>query len=370
MIRILCAVAPALMRCKCAVAPALVVLLCTAQTALAQPFLPPAPSASPGVASISDALPAAPPRNLPPITGDHCNPDYWIVSSRDCPQKNDGCCPQCEFDVTHVTANGCRIGSEVETLTRSLKPGVPVCILVHGSYVSLSDLRTDGLETYRWIRAAAPHLPLHVIFYTWPSEGRKFPFPTPKIVTMTPHLDVAVLGNRAGYNGFYLSQLLDRIPAEHPLSLVGHSHGARIISTAMHLRAGGCEQELSLGGPLPRPLRRVRLVYIAAGIDHHWLNPNERYGRTLCRSECLVNVRNRRDPVLALYPLRRPFGHRALGRAGFTKRDYRELGALAGKTIELDATKLLGFHHFAGSFYSKPSLATAIAPYLYYSNSQ
>ena len=57
--------------------------------------------------------------------------------------------------------------------------------------------------------------------------------------------DVRVKAARTGPAGCQLAWLIDQMPAETPLSLVGFSFGARIITGGLHVLAGG-----SLGGSM------------------------------------------------------------------------------------------------------------------------
>ena len=127
----------------------------------------------------------------------------------------------------------------------SLTPGVPVCIVVHGSFTNWKSLCDDCVPVLRWIRSGAPQRPLHVLFYTWPSEGG---------ITYEPHIDVGILGARASFNGVYLAELVARIPPGHPVCLVGHSHGARLVAAALHVLGGGEVDNVRLTWPAPPDL--------------------------------------------------------------------------------------------------------------------
>ncbi len=117
-----------------------------------------------------------------------------------------------------------------EAFYASLPPGTPVLIVVHGSFTNWRGLCQDCGPVYHWIRNAAPSRPLAVIFYTWPSSAP---------IMYEPHLDVAILGMRATFNAVYLGDLVARLPAGHPICIMGHSHGARMTVAALHLLAGG-----------------------------------------------------------------------------------------------------------------------------------
>lgn len=314
---------------------------------------------------LSSTAPDAP--TVAPALGDHCNPDFWIVSSRACQQGfgRRGVC--CSFDFARY--DGRHRWSDQHEFLASLQPGIPVCIVVHGSYVRPVDVVPDSVNMYRWIRAAAPELPLHVVFFTWPSGGITTLDPRNPASTLVPSLDILLLAGRAEFNGFYLGQLISKVPADHPVSVFSHSHGTRVTASALHLLGGGTVdgRRLCVCG---RHGHRLRVVMAAAAIDHDWLNPGQRYGKALFPCECLLNLQSRRDLALLLYPLQRPFARRALGRTGFLPKDRARLGWLNGKISELNITRFVESGHMIPHYYRQPTIACWMAPWLYYSDGE
>jgi hypothetical protein len=108
------------------------------------------------------------------------------------------------------------------------------------------------------------------------------------------------------------------------------------------------------------------VVLAAAAIEHDWLNPGDRFGCALHRAECLLNLRNKCDLALSIYPLRRPFSSRALARTGFTRKDQRELGERLVQVSEVDVTPLIGGAHGWPNYCSQPSIANVVAPYVFF----
>ena len=305
------------------------------------------------------AISAEPPPPAPgvPVVGDATQPNYWIVSSRCSVQhiKNRSREPW-GLDVFQRTPDGQLLRTNLASLQQSLAPGIPVCIFSHGTFVKWESQCREAHCAYQRIRGACPQAPLHMIFFTWPSDG---PY------TYIPPVDITVRGRRAEFNGFHLSHLIAHVPAACPVSLVGHSHGARVILSAMHLAGGGS----ILGHVYPGSLgnqRRYRVVLAAAAMDHHWLNPGQRYDCALHRVECLLNVRNQQDLPLAFYPLTRPFARRALARAGFTNRDVRKIGPNITKVRDIDFTFRLGSEHLWPYYYSDPAIIREALPYIYF----
>lgn len=283
-------------------------------------------------------------------------PGYWIVDTQSSPQDFDDSAPVfCPNVTRYDDCVGFR-RANMQELAGSLQPGVPVCILSHGSFVSWQDVQVESRETWKWIHHACPGRPIQIIYFSWPSDRPAF---SPVI-----QLDVNRLGRRAGRNGFYMASLVQQIPSECPISLIGHSHGTRVIASALHLTAGGSVDGYVLA-PGPFPQHRLRAVFAASALDHKWLNRNERYGRALCAAECVLNLKNSCDPALLIYPLRHPFSCGALGFTGVKKRDRSQMGASHCKIQDLDLTEEIGVGHYWPNYFRRPWLARAIRNYLF-----
>lgn len=231
--------------------------------------------------------------------------------------------------------------------------------MIHGSYFPAENVAEDCGDAVCWLRQGSPHV--QYVCFTWPSEGIFTLQPGIAVSSLVPSADVAILGRRAELNGIRLAHFIQSLPAECPVSIVAHSHGARISATTLHLLGGG-----AVGGIGMRKLdnRRIRAVMVAAAVDHDWLNPTERYGRALCATECLLNLRSEYDWALSFYPLRRPFSRTALGRTGFTRADINSQGERAQKLAELDVSDLIGAGHIFPHYYRHPQLSMSLAPYV------
>lgn len=294
---------------------------------------------------------------LPLMPSATMTPGYWIVGSHASPQSFDGSAPVFCPSVTRYDHCVGFHQANMQELTMSLQPGVPVCIFCHGSFVSWQDVLTESVETWKWLHHACPDQPIQMIHFSWPSDRPRF---SPVI-----QLDVNRLGRRAGRNGFYMASLVQQIPSECPICLIGHSHGTRVIASALHLMGGGAVDGFVLAsGPFPQ--HRLRAVFAASAMDHTWLNPNERYGRALCPVECVLNLKNSCDPALFIYPLRRPFSCGALGYTGVTRRDRDQLGPSGHKIQDLDLTEDIGIGHYWPNYFQRPWLARAIRNYLFF----
>ena len=317
---------------------------------------PLAPAASFGeIPPASFPLGATPVPSRPLVVRSPCDPDYSIVSTRCCKHQVE-CCQPCNYQVYRFDVPAAGRGSSLDELYASLQPGVPVCFMAHGSFVEWDSMLQDCAGTYRWLRQAAPHQPIHIVFFTWTSDDS---------VRLIPTLDVNKMGRRAELNALYLAELISRVPEGHPISLIGHSHGARMVSATVHALAGGTVEGRCYSGG-PDRSHRIRVVLAAAAIDHDWFNPGGRFDLTLCRAEAVLNLRNRHDFPLLLYPTRRFCSRAAMAITGITRGDRRQLGEQNCRIDDCDITHLVGLGHVWPHYYSQPDIARAIRHFVYF----
>ncbi len=279
---------------------------------------------------------------------------YWIVGTRHSDEPELGSCLQYyRVDCSQRIHLG-----DQEQFLGALEPGVPVCIVIHGGFVNWETAVMGAEPLYCWLTNAAPGQRVQFVFFTWPSD-------TPTALLLP--VDFAILARRSAVQGVHLSRLISQISPNHPVSMMAHSLGARMVASAMHLRARGEVQ----GYRIPHPAdygRRIRIVFVAAAIDAHWLNPGERYGNALCETEYLVNLTNRDDSALNYYAYRRMFSNEALATTGFTPSTLRALGHQAYKLGEIDVTPLIRRGHLWHHYVNRPQIAQAIAPVLFFSD--
>jgi hypothetical protein len=335
------------------------VLCLSATTCVAQPLV--ASSSSHQSAMSGATVPAGHAQvnvseglDIPSATGRHCHGGFFFVSTIHCPQRpGQGCC--CRFTVEKHCGCGRYHRISLESMLAELQPGVPVCIGAHGSFVEEREVRSETRARYQRISSGGGNRPFHYIAFHWPSD-LAVPF-CPDIQTRRP-------GKRAGFNGIYLAHLTRMIPAANPISFAGHSHGTRVISSALHLLAGGSVHGYRVSDNCPS--RRMRAVFGASAIDSHWLSPGEKYGLALNRVECLLNLRTRRDIALTAYPLQDPLLHQALGKTGFQPRQLSRMGVNRQKLREFDVTKYVGCRHEVAHYFPHDAIWLTMAPYLYF----
>ncbi|MEZ6126064.1 MAG: hypothetical protein R3C49_23295 [Planctomycetaceae bacterium] len=282
---------------------------------------------------------------------------YWFVNTHHSPQDFDsGLLRFCPGVLRYECGQGFRQAS-FEELLAGIEPGLPVCIMIHGSFVDTPSTCHESHMTWQWLRSAACGARMQMIYFHWPSY---------RPLTPLVPFDTNQLGRRAARNGFYVAELIHHLPPDCPVCLLGHSHGTRVISSAMHLMAGGAVQGYC--HPFARVNGRpIRAVFAGAAIDHHWYNPGQRYDRSLHSVQCVLNMTNCVDPALAVYPLRMPLlVRRSLGTHGLSNSDRRQLGPISNKVLDYDVTRAIGASHLWPYYFTNPGLAMLMRNYVYF----
>ena len=200
------------------------------------------------------------------------------------------------------------LSSDREAFLATDDPAVPTSIFIHGNRTGRQKAVRVGWSVYRHLKREAGDRAFRFVIWSWPADrirGRK-------------RRDSQVKASRSDVEGYYLASCLQRINPEVPVNLVGHSFGARVITGALHMLAGG--RVAGRGLPDERtPAKRtlLRAVLVAAAVDNDWLLPGRRNGLALSQLDSVMITRNSCDPVLRWYPLMYCIrGPRALGHTG------------------------------------------------------
>ncbi|NLE36669.1 MAG: hypothetical protein GX621_01435 [Pirellulaceae bacterium] len=211
---------------------------------------------------------------------------------------------------------------------------VPTSFVIHGNQVDSCEAIQRGHALRRLLECAAPDRPFRVVVWSWPA-GR---------VTRSIRDDVRIKAARSDVEAFGLAQCVERISPDVPVAMVGHSFGARVITGALHLLAGG---ELACRRLEPRddrPRRAVRAVLFAAAVDNGSLLPGWRNGEALDEVERMLVVRNGNDRILRWYP--RMYGRGGPEALGFTgPACVAQVGENRDKIEILDASCSVGRGH-------------------------
>jgi hypothetical protein len=188
---------------------------------------------------------------------------------------------------------------------------VPTLIFVHGNQITPSDARREGLAVYRKVmHYGSDGPPIRFVIFSWPSS---------RVGGLLR--DVRVKATRTDPAGCQLAWLLDQMPAETPVTLVGFSYGARIITAGLHILAGGHLGHLHLAEPVHPQRSPVNVVLMGSALHAHWLGEGQYHGLAMTQVNQMLLVNNCSDLAMRYYHLAFPGRGRpqALGLRGPTR---------------------------------------------------
>jgi hypothetical protein len=213
------------------------------------------------------------------------------------------------YEITDETGHRQWKESDLESFL-VFDPAVPTVFYIHGNQMTNWDAKCQGLALYRRLAHYGDERPIRFVIFSWPSA---------KVSGLLR--DVRVKALRTGPAGCQLAWLIDQMPAESQVSLIGFSFGARIITAGLHVLAGGdlgCGLRLEQHAGSQRA--PVNAVLIAAAVHSHWLGPNQHHGLAMTQVNRMFLLNNCRDLALRYYHLSTSDGSRpqALGLRGPT----------------------------------------------------
>jgi len=233
---------------------------------------------------------------------------------------------------------------------RAADPSVATVIFVHGNKITPWDAKCEGLAAYRRLARQAPTAaPIRFVIFSWPSAQISGPL-----------RDVRAKAARTRPAGCQLAWLVDQLPAETPLTLVGFSFGARIVTGALHILGGGSLGGMGLDEIQHSERRPMDVVLLAAAIHSDWLYPGHCHGQAMSQVERMLLLNNRADPAMRFYHFSATSGKpRALGLSGPTCID----AAGAAKIVERDLSRCVGREHDLFRYLSAPGVIGQVWDY-------
>lgn len=236
--------------------------------------------------------------------------ELWILSTRCLPTLGRGRpAGNCELNVRKYDhEQGWQESSHDEFLEPT---DLPTWIFVHGNRIEPGEVIGRCRMVYRALIAQDPDRPpVRFVAWSWPSSKIRGPI-----------RDARSKAWRTESEAYYLGKLLSQLDSRSPVSLIGFSLGARVISGGLEVLAGGEVSSRGLpadSGPGPD---HIRAVFLAAAVHSHWLHSGEYHGLALERAEHTLNLYTSCDEVLRHYRwMEKCSSPSALGYCGLSRR--------------------------------------------------
>ncbi|MBN1588815.1 MAG: hypothetical protein JW888_04810, partial [Pirellulales bacterium] len=232
--------------------------------------------------------------------------ELWIINTRCAPSCGEQQVQQAEIDYQRFDPKQGWIDADEAAFIDTGSADVPTSLVIHGNQVDSCDAIREGRYLYRLLCRAAEDRPFRLVVWSWPATR----------IRGRIRRDVQIKAAQSDVEAYYLARSVDRMNADVPLAMMGHSFGARVITGALHILAGGELAGRALKDRKNRPKRAVRVVLIAAALDNGWLLPGWRNGLALQQVDRMLITQNSSDRVLRWYP--RLYGRRGPEALGFT----------------------------------------------------
>lgn len=214
---------------------------------------------------------------------------------------------------------------------------------VHGNQIAAGQAKCRGLTNYRrLVQCGSCDQPIRFIVFSWPSTTIKGPLK-----------DARVKAARTRPAGCQLAWIVDQMPGDLPIGMIGYSYGSRIITGALHVLGGGRLSGLGLSERANPDRRPIRVVLTASALHAHWLGPGQYHGRAMTQVDEMLLINNRDDRAMRFYHLSTTNGSpQALGLCGPTC-----IGQERHKIRSIDVSRCVGPNHVELKYLSVPGTA-------------
>ena len=158
-------------------------------------------------------------------------------------------------------------------------------------------------------------------------------------------------------DAYYLARWLSELDSGESVSLVGSSMGARVVTGALHLLAGGTNSGRRLADTEIVADRKINAVLISPAVHANWLYPNDRHGGAVNSVSRMLLVNNPSDSMLSRY-WRIANGTPALGVVGL--RTGAIFGEKQKKIEQYDASRIIGGNHGVEHYVRSPAIMAKV----------
>jgi hypothetical protein len=244
--------------------------------------------------------------------------------------------------------------SSHEAFLATDRPDLVTCFYVHGNRLPHAEALSEGWHVYQRLGASlSPEQPLRIVIWSWPStrvEG--------------PVQDLRLKAFVSEAHAWHLAWLVDQMHPDVPISLIGYSYGARLVSGALHLLGGGHLAGHSLDHRVHPHRAPLRAVLMAGALDSHALTPRGHNARAASQVERILITVNPKDLVLHYYPLLRGLLHTGPPALGYTGFFAHTLGPDSHKVLQWNVARYVGQDHDWQRYLHCPAILTPLRAYV------
>jgi hypothetical protein len=278
--------------------------------------------------------------------------EVWLIDTRCAPVCGDWEAGKAQIAYWRLDENRHWVAENATTFAENSETSTPTIFLVHGNRTTNDEAVEFAWPIYCWLSQLGGERSYRVAIWSWPSER------TDKRQRRDVQAKVAYCDSQS----YYLADCLRQMKANAPISLVGYSLGARIISGSLQLCGGGtlaCHGLPEFAAGELKPTGRVRAALIADASDCFVLAPGGRNELAASQAEEILVTRNVCDTALRWYP-------RLYGRGGPEAMGFIGPCCFCPANVRVfDATCCVGRSHSWEDYIYCPHLFATMPRYLF-----
>jgi esterase/lipase superfamily enzyme len=292
---------------------------------------------------------------VPPADGSLCPSDLladvWVISTRG---LHGGCQATDAAAMRYFRKQGPHwVESDLAEFSSTNQPWRPIVIWIHGNNTSPQDARANGWQVYRLISRARPQ-PIRFVIWSWPSTR----------ASSSVVRDLRMKASISDAQGYYLAWFLRQVRQDTPIVLIGYSYGTRLISSGLHLLAGGAVRGRRLSAEPLSDGAATRTLLIAAAQDSQSFLPWGPYSLAGTQTSELKVFYNPCDFVLRWYPrLEKIKGPPALGATGLS--NPWQMGLDPSQVGQVNVKPYVGMHHRLQYYLESPAIIARMQNFVY-----
>lgn len=276
-----------------------------------------------------------------------------MISTRTAPTCRDLAAGYQHLVYSRYDAQAGWISATRDEFLATSNPSMPVTFYVHGNALRESMAIRGAIRAREHLGGGAP---FRLVLWSWPSA----------YIAGTPiRENVRIKAQRSEAQGYYLARLITEMDEGIPLSLVGHSFGARTVTASLQGlasgRVAGCELPSPASNSRPR---RIQAALLAAAQDARSLGPGGRHQLAVTQVERLLITVNSRDRILRAY--QRMVGFPVLGLDGPSGLPVSS--DVRAQIVMMDVADEAGKRHLWVTYTDRPAVAAQIRPFFRYSH--
>jgi hypothetical protein len=221
--------------------------------------------------------------------------EVWLIDTHCAPVSGDFEQGKSRIAFWRLDQNQQWSAATAESFAERGEKSTPNVFLLHGNGTD-----RDGAIQFAWpiycsLYKQAGKQPYRVVIWSWPAER----------VCRKLRADVQTKASYCDSQSYYLADSLRNMKPETPVSLIGYSFGARIITGSLHLLGGGtlagCRQTPASSEESTKPKRPIRAVLVAAAVDCQALSSGQEHDCAAVQADAILITRNGCDRALRLY---------------------------------------------------------------------